>query len=160
MKSLRRESLWRFHLAKEKLREQFSLKLSPIEFMRRLAALVPRLRVNLTRYHGVFSLRSKSREHVVPRKPADESGQLLESTDNKAYSMPWVQRLMHAFSIDPNAAPIEKCEKCGGKAKITACIGDADVIEKILKHLGLDEASQASNRSPPARLFGQPIQLF
>ncbi len=56
--------------------------------------------------------------------------------------------------------PIEQGEKCGGKAKITACIEDADVIEKILKHLGLDEASQASNRSPPAGLFDQPTRLF
>ena len=29
--------------------------LSPMEFMGRLAALVPRPRVNLTRFHGVFS---------------------------------------------------------------------------------------------------------
>jgi hypothetical protein len=41
---------------------------------------------------------------------------------------------------------IEKCENCGGKMKIIACIEDPDVIEKILKHLGLDEASQARNR--------------
>jgi hypothetical protein len=30
--------------------------------------------------------------------------------------------------------------------KIIAGIEDPDVIEKILKHLGLDEASQARNR--------------
>jgi hypothetical protein len=41
---------------------------------------------------------------------------------------------------------IEKCENCGGKMKIIAGIEDPDVIEKILKHLGLDEASQARNR--------------
>ena len=41
---------------------------------------------------------------------------------------------------------IETCEKCGGNVKIIASIEDPDVIEKILKHLGLDEASQASIR--------------
>ncbi len=50
---------------------------------------------------------------------------------------------------------IEKCEKCGGKVKIIACIEDTEVIEKILKHLGLDEASQVRNRSPPEGLFPQ-----
>jgi hypothetical protein len=35
-----------------------------------------------------------------------------------------------------------------------------DVIEKILKHLGLDEASQARNRSPPVGLLDPPTQLF
>ena len=57
--------------------------------------------------------------------------------------MTWAQRLKRVFSIE-----IEKCERCGGKVKIIACIEDADVIEKILKHLGLDEASRARNRSP------------
>jgi hypothetical protein len=44
------------------------------------------------------------------------------------------------------AVEIEKCEMCGGKVKIIVdtsnrTIEDSDVIEKILKHLGLDEAS-------------------
>ncbi len=37
---------------------------------------------------------------------------------------------------------------------------DPEVIEKILKHLGLDEASQVKNRSPPVGLFGHSGQLF
>ena len=55
---------------------------------------------------------------------------------------------------------IEKCENCGGKMKIIAGIEDPNVIEKILKHLGLDEASQTSNRSPPERLFPHSTQLL
>jgi hypothetical protein len=51
--------------------------LSPMKFMGRLAALVPRPRVNLTRFHGVFSggglpPNSKLREYVVPQKPIEE----------------------------------------------------------------------------------------
>jgi hypothetical protein len=41
---------------------------------------------------------------------------------------------------------IEQCEKCGGKVKIISCTEDPEVVEKILKLLGLDEASQARNR--------------
>ncbi|MBT3832586.1 MAG: hypothetical protein HOB98_11480 [Gammaproteobacteria bacterium] len=37
---------------------------------------------------------------------------------------------------------------------------DPDVIEKILKHLGLDEASQARNRSSPEGLFAHSTQLL
>ena len=55
---------------------------------------------------------------------------------------------------------IEKCEKCGGRVKIIASIEDPEVIEKILKHLGLDEASQARNRSPPEGLFPDSTKLF
>ena len=58
--------------------------LSPMEFMGRLAALVPRPRVNLTRFHGVFSPNSKLRKDVVPQKPVEEQ----ENQKPKAYSRP------------------------------------------------------------------------
>ena len=122
--------------------------LSPMEFMGRLAALVPKPRVNLTRFHGVFSPRSKLREYVVPGKRADELEQVLQTWKNKVYSMTWAQRFKRVFSIE-----IEKYEKCGGKVKIIASIEDPEVIEKILKHLGLDAVSQTRNRSPPEGLF-------
>ena len=128
--------------------------LSPMEFMGRLAALVPKPRVNLTRFHGVFSPRSRLREYAVPIKPVDEPARASQS-GNRVYSMTWAQRLKRVFAIE-----IEKCEKCGGKVKIIASIEDPEVIEKILKHLGLDEASQARNRSPPTGLFDHPTQLF
>ena len=61
--------------------------------------------------------------------------------------MTWAQRLKRVFSIET-----ERCEKCGGKVNIIASIEDSEVIDKILKQLGLDEASQARNRSPPTTL--------
>jgi hypothetical protein len=116
-----------------------------MEFMGRLAALVPKPRVNLTRFHGVFSPNSKLREYVVPQKPLEEQ----ENPKPKAYSMTWAdgrpaQRLKRVFAID-----IEKCEKCGGPVRIIVdasnrSIEDPDVIQKILKHLGLDQPDWAS----------------
>jgi len=47
--------------------------------------------------------------------------------------MTWAQRLKRVLAIE-----IEKCEKCGGPVRIIASIEDPDVIQKILKHLGLD----------------------
>ena len=47
--------------------------LEPLDFIARLAALVPRPRLNLTRFHGVFAPNCKHRESVVPkRKPRHE----------------------------------------------------------------------------------------
>ena len=121
-----------------------------MEFMGRLAALVPKPRVNLTRFHGVFSrgglpYNSKLREYVVPQKPLEEQ----ENPKPKAYSMTWAdgrpaQRLKRVFAID-----IEKCEKCGGPVRIIVdasnrSIEDPDVIQKILKHLGRDQPDWAS----------------
>jgi hypothetical protein len=125
-----------------------------MEFMGRLAALVPKPRVNLTRFHGVFSPNSKLRQFVVPAKPAEE-GVTKDQLGKTAYSMTWAQRLKRVFAIE-----IETCEKCGGNVKIIACIEDPVAIERILKHLGLDQASQARNRSPPTGLFDHPTQLF
>ena len=115
-----------------------------MEFMGRLAALVPRPRVNLTRFHGVFSPNSKLRKYVVPQHPVEEP----ENPKPKAYSMTWAQRLKRVFAIE-----IEKCEKCGGPVRIIASIEDPDVIQKILKHLGLDRPEDPQNRSPPVRTW-------
>jgi hypothetical protein len=122
-----------------------------MEFIGRLAALVPRPRVNLTRFHGVFSPNSKLREHVVRAKPAFE----VKGNPSKAYTMSWAQRLKRVFAIE-----IEKCEKCGGKVKIIASIEDPEVIRKILTHLGLGEASGPRSRSPPETLFDYTTNLL
>ena len=48
------------------------LVLSPLEFMQRLAALVPRPRLHLIRFHGVLAPNAKLRSLVVPQGPEVE----------------------------------------------------------------------------------------
>ncbi len=73
--------------------------LDPLDFVARLAALVPRPRLKLTRFHGVFAPNCKQRECIVPkRKPGQEK------PDNPLAPMTWMQRLKRVFAIDPNAA--------------------------------------------------------
>lgn len=57
--------------------------------------------------------------------------------------MSWAQRLKRVFGID-----IESCVACGGAVRITACIEDADVIEKILAHLDAKGAECEATRRP------------
>jgi hypothetical protein len=45
------------------------LVMSPLEFMQRLAALVPRPRLHLIRFHGVLAPNAKLRARVVPQSP-------------------------------------------------------------------------------------------
>jgi hypothetical protein len=45
------------------------LVMSPLEFMQRLAALVPRPRLHLIRFHGVLAPNAKLRAMVVPQEP-------------------------------------------------------------------------------------------
>ena len=41
----------------------------PVDFIARLAALVPKPRVNLTRYHGIFGPNGHQHEQVAPAWP-------------------------------------------------------------------------------------------
>jgi Putative transposase len=43
--------------------------MSPLEFMQRLAALVPRPRLHLIRFHGVLAPNAKWRSNAVPQAP-------------------------------------------------------------------------------------------
>ena len=70
--------------------------LSPLESMGRRAAMVPRLRVYLTRFQGVLSPRSKLRDYFVFQKTVDEN----ENRKSTAYSMNWAQQLLPvAFTV-------------------------------------------------------------
>lgn len=110
----------------------------PLDFIAKLAALVPKPRVNLTRFHGVFAPNSKHRVDVTSAKRGKNSDKLQssevdwldKSPAERHRAMTWMQRLKRVFSID-----IEVCEHCGGRVKVIASIEDPKVIEQILKHL-------------------------
>ena len=45
--------------------------MSPLEFLQRLAALVPRPRLHLIRFHGVLAPNAKLRPQIIPSPPAN-----------------------------------------------------------------------------------------
>ncbi len=47
------------------------LVMTPLEFMQNLAALIPRPRLNLTRYYGVLAPNAKLRSQIIPQ-PVDQ----------------------------------------------------------------------------------------
>jgi hypothetical protein len=119
----------------------------PEDFIARLAALVPKPRAHLTRYHGVFAPASPDRPQVVPRNRAvvSNEGQGGEPSDtDRQRSLTWAQRLKRVFAID-----IEVCRRCGGQLKVIASIEDPPVIERILAHLG--GASESADPANPSR---------
>jgi len=119
----------------------------PADFILRLAALVPSPRVNLTRFHGVFAPHHRLRAGISARRSERTDGGAGSGT-SRSSALGWAQRLKRVFSID-----VERCDRCGGGVRIIACIEDAAVIEKILRHLGLDGGSSAGAmaRAPPAQ---------
>ena len=126
-------------------------------FFRQRAALVPKPRVNLTRFYGVFAPNSKHRVHVTPAKrgkkadqpTASDTDRLDKSPEQRHRAMTWMQRLKRVFNID-----IDVCEYCGGHVKVIASIEDPAVIGHILKHLKQKADNTAANNPhtlPPER---------
>jgi hypothetical protein len=118
--------------------------LEPLDLLARLASLVPRPRVNLTRFYGVFAPHFKHRKLVVPKseKSKEEVEDKTLTPAQQSSRMTWSQRLKRVFNID-----IETCPECAGKVKVIASIEDTQVIKKILNHLGLQ--SRAPTPWPP-----------
>jgi hypothetical protein len=97
----------------------------PLDFMAKLAALVPKPRVNLTRFHGVFAPNSNYRVTITSAKRGKgatrgantEAANPPEPDDRtpmeQRAAMTWARRLKRVFNID-----ISSCEKCQGPVKV------------------------------------------
>ena len=123
-----------------------------LDFIARLAALVPKPRVNLTRFHGVFAPNRKHRSRVTPARRG-RGAQHARTADpeeptpaERRAAMTWAQRLKRVFGID-----IETCPACGGAMRIIACIEDPEVIEKILAPLDAKASEPEAPLRPPCR---------
>ena len=123
--------------------------LSPLEFMQRLAALVPRPRLNLIRFasfrfakylltpfHGVLAPNAILRAEIIPgsKKNKSNASNVSDAVPPSSASVriSWAPLLKRVFEID-----IEHCPHCGGNMKIIAAILERTAITKILNHLGL-----------------------
>lgn len=79
----------------------------PLDFIVKLAALVPKPRVNLTRFHGVFAPNSKHRGQITPAKRGKETTKvqacgadwLDKSPEERHRAMTWMQRLKRVFFL-------------------------------------------------------------
>jgi hypothetical protein len=108
----------------------------PMDFIARLVALVPKPRVNLTRFHGVFAPNSAHRAQVTPAKRG--KGNKTRTADAPEATTA-AGRSRHPASRDIRTSMY-----------IIACIEDPVVIDKILTHL--DKAAGGTERHlPPCR---------
>jgi hypothetical protein len=79
--------------------------LEPLDFMARLAALVPPPRMHVTRYQGVFAPHSKLRAAVTPahrgtgasKQPAATAAESAKPPTPRHVAMSWVRRLKRVF---------------------------------------------------------------
>jgi hypothetical protein len=92
--------------------------MSPLEWMQRLAALVPRPRLHLIRYHGVLAPYAKWRSQVVPKPTAHDSVELREQEqESKRNYIPWplthIPVLRGTWTSCPAGAPAQARVRAG-----------------------------------------------
>ena len=132
----------------------------PVDFIARLAALVPKPRINLTRYHGVLAPNHRWRGLVTPAKRGKGVKSIanaeVRTAAERHAAMTWAQRLKRVFNIE-----IEVCS-CGGSVRVIACIEDQDVIDRILAHLRDKEQGTPTlpHLAPPTRAPPETLVLF
>ena len=133
----------------------------PVDFIARLAALVPKPRVNLRRFHGVLAPNHRWRGEVTPAR----RGKALKTGANTEVralaechaSMTWAQRLKRAFNTD-----VEVCARCASAVRVIACIEEENAIDRILSHLHRNESETATqpHPAPPTRAPPGTLPLF
>jgi hypothetical protein len=156
------------------------LLFTPVELLEKLAALTPRPRINLVLYYGILAPRARARPRAVghgtaasspgKRLPtaaeepaADPSGPATDvsstappegpraakeaSPPEKPRDWRWADLMRRVFDLD-----VLECPRCGGRMSVIATIEAADVLRKILGHLGLptDPPTPLSARPPPS----------
>ena len=119
--------------------------MSPLEFMQPLAALVPRPRLHLIRFHGVLAPNAGLRAAIVPGPPQNTSEPAGEHAHGAPARMGWARLLRRVFDLD-----LEHCPQCGGNMKIIAAVEEPAVIVGILTHLGLPARAPPHSPAWPA----------
>ena len=131
----------------------------PVDFLGRLAVLVPRPRINLILYYGILGARAGRRTEMVCRGGADASlaepvssgdgatdarRAVARGADGRGWC--WAALMRRTFGFDVLA-----CPRCGGRLWLIALIEDAAVIGRILRHLGQPDTipSPRPARAPP-----------
>jgi len=80
-------------------------------FMQRLAALVPRPRLHLLRFHGVLAPNAKVRAALVPGTAENPSERACEHTQRPA-RMSWARLLKRVFDHSINCTSPYRSDRC------------------------------------------------
>jgi len=121
------------------------IRLSPVELLEKLAALVPLPRVHLVRYGGCLAPHSHLRGTIIPTPR--QQGVEDEATNTGTSSWSWARLLKRVFALDMARCPF--CQQ--GSLRIIAAITQGEVIRKILRHLKLAADPPRSHRRVSAR---------
>ena len=102
--------------------------------MKTLAAIIPRLTVNLIFYHGVLAPQAHRRSQVVRHgRPTPDVDARACKGNPRAAGTPgawtWAALLRRVFGLDVLA-----CPRCGSRLRVIAAVQDPLAVQAILAH--------------------------
>ena len=110
------------------------IRLSPLELLEKLAALVPLPHVHLVRYGGCLAPHSHLRGAILPTLRQQGLDEPEACPTSPCWS--WARLLHRVFALD-----MARCPWCQqGMLRLIAVITQSEVIHKILRHLKLSVA--------------------
>ena len=135
-----------------------SIVFEPLDFLSKLAALVPPPRMHRTRYHGLWASHAKARAAVVPACAgdaqcpdghADSRGgtEKAPAGERRSKRYAWAKLMARAFAID-----VLCCAKCGSRMQRIAFVTRPASIRAVLSSVGLPADAP---EPAPARRDGQ-----
>ena len=139
-----------YHSPKPRPEAPGTLVLTPLEFIDRIAALVPPPRAHRHRYYGVLAPNASLRVAVTalapvpiaPSTPPADAAQTQEEPPHRAAARYlWAMLLARIYEAFPLACPF-----CHSQMRIIAFINEPSTVRKILDHIG--EATQPPPITP------------
>jgi hypothetical protein len=120
--------------------------LSPLDFLAEFTQHIPPKGSHLIRYDGHYSNKSRGLRRKAEAGASAEPSSLgdAQAATPARCSQTWAMLIKRVYELDPMV-----CPQCGGQMKVVAFIDppQQEVIEKILRHCGLWQSSEA--RAPP-----------
>jgi hypothetical protein len=105
------------------------LLLDELDFIARLAAIIPHPRVHLTTYHGVLGPAAALRARVVPAQDPNDGPHTACPAPHE-HRIVWRTLLLRVFGVDPL-----RCPRCGGELVLRALIRDALRAQAVLSFI-------------------------
>ncbi len=113
-----------------------------LDWFAQLVTHIPNRREQMIRYYGFYS--NKSRGLRKKAGTDDQVPALIESeVSPKEFRSNWARLIQKIYHVNPLL-----CPKCLGSMKIVSFIEEDELIERILRHLGLWETR---NHDPPSK---------
>jgi len=132
---------------------------SPCDFIAAITQHIPDKSFQLVRYYGWYSNKmrgQRNKQALAAIQIAGKADAVIDVSEHKPRRIPskkWRELIKKVWEADPLL-----CPRCQKEMRIVALIDDKNVIERILRHLGLWEQGVRvdSGPDPPGELVVEP----